>query len=356
MTCHLIRVLTDDMTPPDDTATLDGDAHTSEWYRRILAHSSDYVMVVNTMGKVSYVSPAIERVMGYRPEEVIGEDSFANIHPDDLEHAADSLAKTIEHPEREVTVQFRAEDADGSYRWLEARGSNHLDDSVIEGIMVNVRDITVRKEREQRLQVLNRILRHNLRNDLNAIKGNIELATGTASQEVTDLLTSALGTIDKLLSTTEKSRKIQMELGDVDLREQDIESHVRRVTDRAQSEYPECDVRVSVPESVSVVASKKLNDALWELIENACVHGEEPISISVHPDDESVVIEISDRGPGIPDQELDVIESGEETPLKHGSGLGLWVSFWIIKASQGTLWFEVDDDTTAHITLMRGKE
>jgi PAS domain S-box-containing protein len=344
------------MVSSDDPTTLEEDAYTSEWYRRILEHSSDYVMVVNTMGKVSYVSPAIERVMGYDPEETIGEDSFENIHPDDLEHAADSLAETIEHPDQEVTVQFRAEAADGSFRWLEARGSNHLDDSVIQGVMVNVRDITQRKEREQRLQVLNRILRHNLRNDLNAIRGNIELATNAASQEVTNLLTSALGTIDKLLSTTEKSRKIQMELEDVDLREQDIESHIRRLTDRVQREHPECNVCVSVPESASVVASKKLNDALWELLENACVHGEGPISVSVHPDDESVTIEISDQGPGIPDQELDVIESGEETPLKHGSGLGLWVSLWIIKASQGTLWFEVDDGTTAHITLMRGQE
>jgi len=344
------------MTPSDDTATWDEDAYSSEWYRRVLEHSSDYVMVVNTMGKVSYVSPAIERVMGYTPEEIIGEDSFENIHPDDLEHAAESLAETIEHPDQEVTVQFRAEAADGSFRWLETRGSNYLDDSVIEGIIVNVRDITERKEREQRLQVLNRILRHNLRNDLNAIRGNIELATNAASQEVTNLLTSALGTIDKLLATTEKSRKIQMEFGDVDFCEQDIESHIRRVTDRAQKEYPEYNVRISVPESVSVIASKKLNDALWELLENACVHGEGPISISVYPNDESVAIEISDRGPGIPDQELNVIKSGEETPLKHGTGLGLWVSFWIIKASQGTLRFEVDDGTTAHITLMRGQE
>lgn len=128
------------------------------------------------------------------------------------------------------------------------------------------------------------------------------------------------------------------------------------MTDRARREYPERDVRVSIPGSVSVVASNKLNDALWELLENACVHGEGPILISVDLNDESVAIEISDQGPGIPDLELDMIESGEETPLKHGRGIGIWVAFWIIKASQGTLSFDVDDGTTARITLMKGRE
>jgi PAS domain S-box-containing protein len=344
------------MTPSDDTATRGEDAYPPEWYRRILEHSSDYVMVVNTMGKVAYVSPAIERVMGYTPDEIIGTDSFENIHPDDLEHAVDSLAVTVEHPDQEVTVEFRAEAKDGSIRWPEARGRNFIDDPVIEGIMVNVRDISERKAREQRVQVLNRILRHNIRNDLNVIRGTIELARDAACQEVTNRLTSALETTDKLLSTSEKSNKIPMELKDVDLSEQDLESNIRRVIDRAQREYPEADIRVSIPESVSVVASEKLNDALWELLENACVHGEEPILISVDPNDESVAIEISDRGPGIPDIELDVIESGEETALKHGGGIGLWVAFWIIKVSQGTLSFEVDDSTTAHISLMKGGE
>lgn len=210
------------MTPSDDTVTLDEDAYPSEWYRRILEYSLDYVMVVNEMGKVSYVSLAIERVMGYTLKEITGTDSFENIHPDDLVHAADSLAETIEPPGQEVTAEFRAEAADGSFRWLEARGRNFLDDPIINGLMVNVRDITERKEHEQRLQVLNRVLRHNLRNDLTVIKGNIELATDAASQDVTNLLTSALEATDKLLSAADKSRKIPIELGDVDLSEQDI--------------------------------------------------------------------------------------------------------------------------------------
>lgn len=124
----------------------------SQWYRQILSHSSDYVLIVDGMGKVSYVSPAIERVMGYEPDEIIGLDSFETVHPDDIESAAEALAATIDNPSEEVTVEFRAIDADGENRWVEARGGNFLNDQLINGIMVNVRDISERKDRERELQ------------------------------------------------------------------------------------------------------------------------------------------------------------------------------------------------------------
>lgn len=124
----------------------------SEWYSRILAHLSDYVLIVNEMGKIRYVSPAIERVMGYTQEEIIGQDALNYVYPPDLEHASKALSKTIGDPSREVAVEFRSEASDGSIRWLEVRGSNFLEDPLIEGVMVNVRDVTERKEREQELK------------------------------------------------------------------------------------------------------------------------------------------------------------------------------------------------------------
>jgi PAS domain S-box-containing protein len=124
----------------------------SKWYQRILEYSSDYVLIVNQMGNVSYVSPAIERVMGYTPEETLGNDSFDYIIPEDEEIAMKSFSKTIENPDKEVTVEFRGEANDGSIRWLEVRGRNFFDDPIINGVMVNVRDITARKEREREVE------------------------------------------------------------------------------------------------------------------------------------------------------------------------------------------------------------
>lgn len=340
----------------EDTYQVDEDEYQSAWYQRILEHSSDYVMIVDEMGEVSYVSPAIERVMGYSPEEVIGTNSFENIHPDDMEHAASSLAETIEHPDQEVTVQFRAEAKDGSIRWLEARGRNFLDSPLIDGVMVNVRDVTNRKQHEQRLQVLNRFLRHNLRNDLNAIRGHIELAADPDNEQVEQPLESALRTADSLLESVNTARNAQTKLAESELCDQDLTPVIRQVVDRIREEHPEHELRVSVPETVPVVALSCFEEALWELLENACVYGSGPITVSVEPNEESVIIEISDHGPGIPENEIAVLNSGEETPLKHGSGLGLWIASWITSASQGTLTFENDDGTTARVSLVPARE
>ena len=119
-----------------------GLTETTRWYSTILQHSSDYVMIVDGNGLVKYVTAPIERVMGYRPTEIIGTGSFEFTHPDDKLGAAETLSKIIADPTTEETVEFRAKHNDGSWRWLEVRGQNLLDDPIINGIMVNVRDIT----------------------------------------------------------------------------------------------------------------------------------------------------------------------------------------------------------------------
>ncbi len=121
---------------------------THDRYHRILKHLSDYVIIVDGSGEITYASPAIERTMGYAPEEVHGSNAFEFVHPDDREIAMDAFADTIQDPEQEVSVEYRAKAADGSFRWIEARGNNYLDDPVIQGVLVSVRDISERKALE----------------------------------------------------------------------------------------------------------------------------------------------------------------------------------------------------------------
>lgn len=133
-------------------------ARSTGYYRTLLAHTADYVMVVDTAGRIEYVSPAIERVMGYSSEDLTGTDAFSTIHPDDQHQAANAFANILDEPDGEQTVQFRSETADGNWRWLEVRGRNRLQDPTIQGIIVTVRDITDRKQREQELELRNRAI------------------------------------------------------------------------------------------------------------------------------------------------------------------------------------------------------
>jgi PAS domain S-box-containing protein len=119
------------------------------YYRTLLEHTADYVMVVDASGHVDYVSPAVERILGYTPTELTQMDAFDTIHPDDYERAATAFEDVLAQPDQEHTVEYRAQAADGEWRWLDVRGRNCLADPLIEGIIVAVRDITERKQHQR---------------------------------------------------------------------------------------------------------------------------------------------------------------------------------------------------------------
>jgi len=213
-------------------------------------------------------------------------------------------------------------------------------------------DVTELKRRNQQLSVLNRVFRHNLRNDLTAIHGQLEVARERADGEVRQLLDGIADLTDGLLSTAETVDRVRQILGDTTLSRQPLDAHVERLAERADEAYPDATIETSV-EPVSARATASIDETLWELVDNACRHGGESpsVSIRVEADDERVVVEIADDGPGIPEQERRILSKGEETKLDHGSGLGLWLTYWVLEASGGDVSFDVTDGTTVTITL-----
>ncbi|MDX1747494.1 MAG: PAS domain S-box protein, partial [Halobacteriales archaeon] len=129
-------------------------------FQRLIENSTDAITVVDADGNFEYLSPAAGRVLGYEPEALLGQSGFEKVHPQDLEPTMEQFSAMLEDPERFPEVEFRFEQPDGSWRWLEARGQNRLDDPVIEGIVVNVRDVTERVERELALRASEERFRH----------------------------------------------------------------------------------------------------------------------------------------------------------------------------------------------------
>lgn len=123
-----------------------------EQYETIAEHSSDYVIIVDDTGTVSYVSPSIRWVMGYDPEDVRGKSAFEFVYDEDMDVAMEAFTEVVENPDEEFSVEYRAVNPDGSPRWIEARGRNLLDEPLIEGVLVNVRDISERIQKERELQ------------------------------------------------------------------------------------------------------------------------------------------------------------------------------------------------------------
>ena len=122
--------------------------------QRLLAlvrHATDAICILAKDGTITWASPSVERVLGWRPEEIIGQAQLTS-HPDDIALAGESLGRVLLEPERPVSVELRFKGRDQEWRWVEAIHTNLLADPTVAGIVVNFHDITDRKASESRLR------------------------------------------------------------------------------------------------------------------------------------------------------------------------------------------------------------
>ena len=123
-----------------------------EHFRKLIQHSSDLITILDAEGRIRYESPAVERALGYRADELTGHLAFDFVHQEDLAHVAAAFAACAEEPGTAFPVEFRWRHADGSWVDLEAIGNNLLHDPSVGGILVNSRDATERKRSARALE------------------------------------------------------------------------------------------------------------------------------------------------------------------------------------------------------------
>ena len=128
--------------PQAELAALSSSSNeTSRYFETLLSESADYVLIVDEDGIVKYNSPLVEAVLGWRPEDLIGTNSFSYIHPEDLPAAREAFTELMSGAKDEIAVEFRAKHADGSWRWLEVTAVDRRSDPLIDGALLNVRDV-----------------------------------------------------------------------------------------------------------------------------------------------------------------------------------------------------------------------
>jgi diguanylate cyclase (GGDEF)-like protein/PAS domain S-box-containing protein len=120
-------------------------------FRTLIARSSDIVAVIDPELRITYVSGAVGEILGYRETELLGVSAVELIHPDDLEDTFAAVARSIEGATEPDPLELRLRHADGSWLYLEALGVNLLDDPLVDGIAVNLRDISERRRIEANL-------------------------------------------------------------------------------------------------------------------------------------------------------------------------------------------------------------
>jgi PAS domain S-box-containing protein len=120
--------------------------------RSLVQYTSDIITIMDPNGTIVYQSPAIERLLGYRVEELIGANAFEYIHPEDVERVLGVFVQTLESGGVSPLVELRFRHADGSWRHLEAIGNSLLKSVNVSGMVVNSRDVTERKRAEEELR------------------------------------------------------------------------------------------------------------------------------------------------------------------------------------------------------------
>jgi len=243
-------------------------------------------------------------------------------------------------------------DVGGAEEWDRiGRGFNEMSDTVR-------RSVEESRQRAQQLQVLDRVLRHTLRNELNVVRGRAELVAERTDGETAEHARTVVERCDGLLETADKERAINDVLdADTTAEPVDVASAVRHAVEGVREDYPDAALAFDAPEHARAVAVPQLGVAVRELVENAIRHADvDPaqVAVTVAVERDAVRIDVADHGPGIPAVERRVL-SGEDAidALHHSQGLGLWLVHWTVAYSGGELSFADNDPrgTVVSITL-----
>lgn len=303
-----------------------------------------------------YVNEQFKQLTGYG-SNMLGEDCrFLQGPKTDPEDVA-TIREAID-AQQPVSVDILNYRKNSQMFWNKVDIAPVHDDSEASQFVGFQTDITERKIKERRLEVMNRVLNHNLRNRMNIIEGYLtllrdEYEDGEPPDAVRHIETAA----SDLMGLADAVQKVERTL---DTPEQTptyaLVERLEQLVNAFEDRFPTATFELTVPEQdacrVNVVG---LVTAIEEAVENAVKHNESPepvVEITVERrSGEWIDIEIVDNGPGIPEQELDVLQQGESS-LHHANRLGIWLMYWVISKAGGE--FTVSERPSGGTTVRFG--
>ncbi|MFC3957840.1 sensor histidine kinase [Halovivax cerinus] len=350
------RARTDEATDPVPPTS------TFEQYETIMQVVPDPVYATDETGTLTFVNRAFEERFGIDRVTVAESDvHFSEITTDD---GAVSIAESLrgllddDAADRE-TIESVAVTADGRHLTVENSLALRPSHDGFAGAVGVLRDVTERQRREEIFAVMDRALRHNLRTNVNIIAGYAETLEPAVDDEHGEALRTIrraatwLSKLGETVRTLERSIETAPDGG----HRVDVDRLVTDCAEWARERYPSASIDVTITAEGELDAGDPLEIALQNVVENAIVHndGAEPtveITATDARQDGWVDLTVADDGPGVPEEERSfVLGTAMPTQLTHGSGLGLWLTSWIVQVFDGEMDIRENDPTGAVVTL-----
>lgn len=279
-----------------------------------------------------YANAAFERITGYDVAEVMGRNCRFLQGPNTEESTVATLRAAIAAREP-TTVEIRNYRKDGTPFW------NELEIVPIEGPEGTVthflglqQDVTVRKEREEQLAVMSRVLRHNMRNRVNVIKGRAEQVADA------DLGNQIEAAADELLELSERFRQFSTlsSTGENLLEVVDVSAGLGAIVGDLRGAYPEATLSTEYPEGLSVYSHPLVLSALDGFLNRTLtVDADATLELVAGQRGGTVAVELRDHGRTVSRSALEAVAAGVESAIDHPRGVDLWLLRWVVQRSGG---------------------
>lgn len=293
-------------------------------------------------------------------ESFFGLDRGAAVGTPEPDLVATEMSAVLANPDA-FTERVLASYEDGTYidhlecripasdgrpgRWLEY-WSRPIESGLYAGGRIeHFADSTDTKERDRQLQVLARVLRHNLHNKMNLVLGFAETIADEAGPPHAERAAQIAETSRDLLALTDTQKHIvDLVTAAPEVERVDLQQTVTGAVERIRAEFPHARVAVDCPDDLTVLAVPHIQNCVVELLENAIVHSDaaEPsVDVFVVEADDEAVVHVVDKNDPIPDLETAILRGDAEIgQLTHSRGLGLWLVNWLVETSGGSVAFD----------------
>jgi PAS domain S-box-containing protein len=313
-----------------------------ERYETIVQTTTEPVFVLDAEGRFARVNDAMVEESGYAREELLGTHVSAVTDEADVREAESLIAELLAGERDRATTEAAMETADGARKQYAISLAVLREDGAFDGTVVVAHDVTDLRAHQRRLSVLDRVLRHNLRNKMNIVVGHADELAAADDPAVAERAERILKPASDLLELSDSARQFESAVtgdggeGDV----VDVTDLVRDVVAETARDHPSVDVRPTLPGSAPARVHGTFELAVEELLENAIAHSdrEEPtIAVSVEVGEDAVEVRVADDGPGLDEVDREALLRGGETELSHSQGIGLWLVRWSVESVDGSI-------------------